>query len=338
MDFKYGLMTDLHFGISNNNSDILNWQKKAMNKSIKYFKNNNVNNIIILGDVFDNQNLNSTLIMYEVIKIFGKLSSEFDNVWVLVGNHDMYYKNSREVNILSVLLKNKYMNVHVVDQFTQIDNISLCPWIVDEKDIENIKNDNKNILIAHLEINGFYYNKQSKISTKGLNKSLFKKYDMVLSGHFHSKQHQDNIHYLGTMMPLKWNEYNEPHGIHILNTETLELTFHDLEISMFDVLKFDKDKNYDLESLDAYKNKHVKILLQNWDRDVYNKMISNIGIVSNKYSTVKLFEDEKTIQDVSEMESDENVVGEYLNKNVPERLDPDVAMKIYEKFEGEIVL
>jgi len=57
-----------------------------------------------------------------------------------------------------------------------------------------------------------------------LNRSLFARYEMVLSGHYHTRSCQNNIHYLGTQMELTWSDAGDPKYFYTLDTQSRELT------------------------------------------------------------------------------------------------------------------
>ena len=40
---------------------------------------------------------------------------------MLVGNHDIYYKNTSEVNSLTELIGGKHKNIHIYEEATEVD-------------------------------------------------------------------------------------------------------------------------------------------------------------------------------------------------------------------------
>ena len=80
---------------------------------------------------------------------------------MLVGNHDIYYKNTLRVNAPSELL-GQYDNITVYDRPTTIDidglHILLLPWICDENYDESLRSLTESpatVAMGHLEFNGF---------------------------------------------------------------------------------------------------------------------------------------------------------------------------------------
>jgi DNA repair exonuclease SbcCD nuclease subunit len=62
------------------------------------------------------------------------------------------------------------------------------------------------------------------MNTQGLDKSLFKRFEKVFSGHFHKKSDDGQIYYCGTQYEITWSDYKCPKGFHIFDTDTRELT------------------------------------------------------------------------------------------------------------------
>jgi DNA repair exonuclease SbcCD nuclease subunit len=54
----------------------------------------------------------------------------------------------------------------------------------------------------------------------------FLKFELVMSGHFHTKSQKGNITYLGNTYQMYWNDYADQRGFHIFDTDTLKLELH----------------------------------------------------------------------------------------------------------------
>ena len=110
---------------------------------------------------------------------------------IICGNHDTYYKNTNDVNAFNEILRG-YDNINAYTSAAEVDLYGVkalyIPWIVKdtfESTVEMIKQSNATIALGHLEIAGFTMHAGHVMGQDGLNPSLFDKFDMTCSGHFH---------------------------------------------------------------------------------------------------------------------------------------------------------
>ena len=102
---KIGCFTDLHIGVSSDNKNRLNETMKCIHWIIEKFKSEGVDYIIFLGDLFNSRysvNVNTLNVGISIVEL---LSENFEFVFLIAGNHDVYYKNTNEVNSVSFLEK-----------------------------------------------------------------------------------------------------------------------------------------------------------------------------------------------------------------------------------------
>lgn len=210
------LFTDLHLGI-HNNSDI--WLEKSilLAKTMSdYGTKHNIKNIICLGDFFnDRRSLNTKTI--DTAHNFIEILKDF-NLYVIIGNHDTYFKNTSEVHSLRMF--NGYEHVTIVNDRFNIENITLVSW----GSQSTHKDDNK-VLMGHFEINGHKMNNSMVVEHAELNPKDFSEYDIVLSGHFHTPSKGNNINYIGSCMPFTFNDVDSSRGFYEFDSTTLDLKF-----------------------------------------------------------------------------------------------------------------
>ena len=179
------------------------------------------------------------------ISFFDRLQNEFKMPMdMLTGNHDVYYRNTNDVNALDQLL-GQYPNIRIFRECQDMKygslDVSLIPWINSgnwDKSLAYIKNTKAPVVFGHLEIAGFQMD-QGNVCLIGLQKDLFDKFDMVLTGHFHHRSSDGVIYYLGNQYEMTWADYNDPRGYHIFDTETRELTFIQNPYTLFDKFVYD---------------------------------------------------------------------------------------------------
>jgi DNA repair exonuclease SbcCD nuclease subunit len=217
----------------------------------------------------------------------------------LIGNHDVAYKNTLEVNSPSLLL-NEYNNIEIYEEFDTVEfdgvSIDVVPWICDDNvdDIFNrMKESKAQICFGHFEIAGFEMDR-GNVCESGIDKQSLSKYDVVLTGHFHHKSTDGNITYVGTPYEMTWADWNDPKGFHIFDTETREMNFVKNPFSMFHKITYDDGKTtfedwkeYDFSKL---KECYVKVVVLNKQNpflfdhvidSLYKAGVSDLSIVED---------------------------------------------------------
>jgi DNA repair exonuclease SbcCD nuclease subunit len=309
---KVAIITDQHFGARNDSIAFLDFfQKFYDNTFFPTIDSNGIDTVLILGDTFDRRKYVNFYALDRAKKMFfDKLEERGITVHMLAGNHDTYFKNTNEVNSPDLLLQ-EYSNVIVIDKPENIviDGTSICmmPWICPEnyqESLDMMQNTKAEICMGHFEIAGFSMYRGME-SHDGLDKSIFQKFDLVFSGHYHHRSSDKHIHYLGNPYELTWQDYNDPRGFHLFDTDTRKLEFISNPYRMFERLEYnDKDSEpIDLDSLDL-KNMYVKLIVLN-KTDFY-KFDKFIGKLYNKGCA-----DIKIVEDMSEF--NEGEIGEEIS-------------------------
>lgn len=186
---------DIHFGQKHNSRIFNDDCEEFVNWFIAESKKRNIDTCICLGDWHHNRNsINVSTLNYTVSNI-SKLSKNFKQVFILAGNHDLFYREKREIH--SLPMGKEFDNVTIVDDIMVIDDVALVPWLVEDEWKETTKVKSK-YMFGHFEIPGFKMNAMIEMPDHGgINKTHFKHQDLVFSGHFHNRQSQGNIHYIG---------------------------------------------------------------------------------------------------------------------------------------------
>ena len=223
---------------------------------------------------------------------------------VIVGNHDVTYKNTNEINAMHELFDH-YNNINVYTEALDIEydgcNVAMVPWINSgnyEQTLQYLKETKAQVVFGHFEIAGFEMDR-GNICHTGMDKSTFDRFDTVLSGHFHHKSTSGNITYLGNQYEITWADYNDPRGFHVFDTETREITFVQNPHRMFHKINYDDGttdfeywKAYDYASLkDAYVkvvvlNKQNPYLFDNVVDNLYKAGVGDISIVEDFTETI----------------------------------------------------
>jgi len=213
---KICCISDFHFGVHQDNSI---WHNISLNfiKDLKQkLINMNIKDIVICGDVNNDRNEISLNTMFIINKAF-KMLKDF-NIFILVGNHDAYYRDRSDINSLSLL--DGWDNINVYDTITTINEfdqtITFCPWATELEKIPK-----SDVLFGHFGITGFKMSK-GKICAEGLNSyDILGKSSLIISGHFHLREERKykdgTILYLGSPYELNWGESGGKKGFYILD-------------------------------------------------------------------------------------------------------------------------
>jgi hypothetical protein len=123
--------------------------------------------------------------------------------------------------------------------------------------------------MGHLEVDGFAMTGQGMVSTSGWEKEHFKRFETVFSGHFHHKNDDGQIFYLGTPYEIYWNDCDDPKGFHIYDTATKELERIVNPFTIFKKIYYDDSQNdYSKHNVTQYKDHYVKVIVVN-KKDLY---------------------------------------------------------------------
>jgi len=309
---KIAIITDTHAGCRNNslvfNDYFLRFYEEIFFPYLE--KNQDIDTIIHIGDVFDNRkHIQLNILSNWREKIFERLEKLRKNVHIIVGNHDAHWKNSNEVNSPKELLSQYNWEVYEHPTTIDFDNLSICflPWINESNYIQSLKEiqDTKaQVCMGHLAIQGFEMF-AGHVAESGLDRSIFGKFDLVFSGHFHHKSNEHNIHYLGSPYPMTWGDYGDPRGFHIFDTDTRELQFIENPIQIFHKVYYnDSDKSFENITEEDYSHltgMFVKIIVQKKENpywyDLFLETIqkhdpADISIVDSTYENDVEYSDE----------------------------------------------
>ena len=215
---------------------------------------------------------------------------------ITIGNHDTYYKNTSEVNSMDELVGDGCINVYTEPEIVDFDGLPvlLIPWINANnynKSMEALSSANADILMGHLEINGFAMNAGQMVCEGSWDKTEFKRFETVFSGHFHHKNDDGQIYYLGTPYEIYWSDYNDPKGFHIFDTETRELERIVNPYTIYKKIYYDDTVNgYDNHNMSQYKDHYVKVIVIN-KKDLYQFDKFTDKLLAADAYEVKIIED-----------------------------------------------
>ena len=295
---KICILGDTHFGVRSDSPNFLALQDKFYtNVFLPYLIENDIKVVWQLGDMFDRRKyINFNTLAESKRFFFQPLQDAGIEIHTLLGNHDLYYRESLSVNSTGLLL-GEFTNLHIYDKMTKwdVDNtsIDIIPWICKEnveEAFEFIRDSKSDLCFGHFEILGFSMYKGME-SHDGLSGNLFAKYEGVYSGHFHTKSDKENIHYVGTPYEMTWSDYNDQKGFHIFDTETRQTEFIKNPYTMFLRHEYNDELNdYDTIDIAQFQQKYIKIVVvKKTDYYKFDQFLKKL-YESNTYE-IKILED-----------------------------------------------
>jgi DNA repair exonuclease SbcCD nuclease subunit len=213
---KAAVFSDLHLGLKSN-SQIHNTDcEEFVDWFIDTAHSNNCETGIFCGDWTHNRNSISLTTLNVGIRLLEKLGSSFDNFYMILGNHDLYYKNKRD--IYSFKFAKHIAGITIVEDILTINDVSLVPWLVDDE-WKRVKKLKSKYIFGHFELPTFLMNAMVQMPNTGeLQVEDFAKQSYVFSGHFHQRQSQKNVHYIGNAFPHNYADtWDDARGMMILD-------------------------------------------------------------------------------------------------------------------------
>jgi DNA repair exonuclease SbcCD nuclease subunit len=124
--------------------------------------------LVHLGDVYDSRQSLNLRVLNLGIEIFEELSDIFkDGIFIICGNHDIFNKNTNEVNSLKSLKWIPRVNIFEEPESVKFGDksIFLMPWRKDyQADTETIEGAKEHdYMFCHTDLKGLMFNKFTRI-------------------------------------------------------------------------------------------------------------------------------------------------------------------------------
>lgn len=271
---RIAIVGDLHIGARNASAVVAEYQLKFLtNQLLTTLKTQKITEIIQLGDVFETRKYSNHIILDKwKTRFFDLLDAAGINVHIILGNHDISYRNTLSVNSPNLFLSH-YKNVHIYDKPQDVKvegfNFLFLPWICTENYDDSmalIKKSKSKIALGHLELANFEMYR-GQLAHEGMDKKIFKRFSYVFSGHYHHRSDDGHIYYFGSPFEFTWADYNDPRGFYVFDPTNSEFEFIKNEYNIFCRVEYnDKDKGADYwKTFDkaTFKDKYVKLIVVN---------------------------------------------------------------------------
>ena len=201
---KVACFTDLHVGAKSNSTVHLQDCEDFIDWFIAEAKEAGCETAIFLGDWSHNRNSMNLYTLDTSIRCLEKLGSAFEQFFWFPGNHDLFYKDKRDIH--SSIFGRHIPGVTVVEGVTTLNDVTLVPWLVGDewKTMRNVKS---RYVFGHFELPKFFMNAMVQMPDHGeLRAEDFVGPEYVFSGHFHKRQQNNNVIYIGNAFPHNFSD------------------------------------------------------------------------------------------------------------------------------------
>jgi DNA repair exonuclease SbcCD nuclease subunit len=201
---KVACFTDIHFGLKSNSQthnqdceDFVDW-------FIATAKEQGCETCIFLGDWHHNRNSINLITLDTSLRCLEKLGAAFEQFFWFPGNHDLFYKDKRDIH--SSAFGRHIPGVTVVDGLTTLDDVTLVPWLVGDE-WRKMKDIKSKYVFGHFELPKFFMNAMVQMPDHGeLQAEDFNGPDYIFSGHFHKRQTNNKVVYIGNAFPHNFSD------------------------------------------------------------------------------------------------------------------------------------
>ena len=196
---KVAVCTDIHWGLKSN-SLVHNHDCEAfIDWFIAKAKEEGCETGMFLGDWHNHRaSINLQTLQFSV-RALEKLGAAFDRFYFIPGNHDLYYRDKRDIH--GAEWAKHLPNIHICNDWVEEGNVIIAPWLVgdDHKRLPKMK---AKYMFGHFELPHFKMNAMIDMPDHGEFKvNSFNGIESVFSGHFHLRQQKKNITYIGNCFP-----------------------------------------------------------------------------------------------------------------------------------------
>lgn len=222
---KLALFTDIHFGRRSNSRvhnqdclDFITWFCEQVKDRADY------SHVCFLGDWFESRsaiNIETLDMAYDGLKLINDLGLP---IYFMVGNHDLHRRTTRDIH--SVRIFQELSNIKVIEEVHVEDNMLFSPYLFEEEYAKLIEYNNLWAWLGHFEFKNFILTGNTRVMDHGPDHKIFSGPKQIMSGHFHKRQSQDNVTYIGNTFPMDFGDAGDyERGMATYYVEESKLTF-----------------------------------------------------------------------------------------------------------------
>lgn len=305
------------------NSRLINLAN-AMIEAREYCVENDIDTVIIAGDISHNRSAVPTVVQNVEYKVLESFKLKGITLIIIKGNHDCVDNSDYSEHSLVT-----FQNIaKIIDKPTTIlrngTQILCIPFSPNKSIITSAINTfnplvstDANIIVAHLGVTGGVTGKNSYVLADQYTAEELRyeddDIDLVVLGHYHKPQivpgTDKKMFYAGSPLQNNFNDEGENHGFWIFDTKSKQLDFHPLHGPKFITIKNDNYKDFSKEDLE---NNFIRIVST---IDEISQIKESIELNENvRIETQKEYETEHR-SDISSSMSFCETVRQYANEN-----------------------
>lgn len=363
-------LADLHLGKILQEQPLIEDQKYMLEEIIKKVKEENIEIILISGDIYDRsipQTDAVDMLDYFLNKLIKDLKKQ---VFMISGNHDskerlgfgnkifendgLYISSKYEGQIKKVELQDEYgkLNIYLlpfikpveVKKYFEDEILSYDETIKKIIEKENIDETQRNIILTHQFVTCIGEEVErtdsETISLGGIDNvdiSNYDKFDYVAIGHVHRPQRigRDTARYAGTMLKYSFSEVNHKKTIPIIDfKEKGNINIKLVELTPLRDMREIKGPIEELTKKENYKNTntedYIKAIITN-EEPVYDA----IGQIRKVYPNVLKLEIQNSKSSVSQNDEKEKELQNIKNKSEVELFNEFYKFQNYTELNDE---
>lgn len=296
-------------------------QRDAFNKMIKYIKENSIDYLFIVGDLYEHEYIRKSTIEY-INNSFKEIPNT--KIYITPGNHDPYINNSyyskynwsENVRIITKLQKFEENEIDIY-------GYGFTDFFSERIELPSRLNKQKiNLLLMHADLNGSNneIGEYNPILESRLKESEF---DYIALGHIHKKNMDDlKMVYPGSMVSGGFDELGS-HGMieGEINNQTKEITIKFISLDNKEFIK----QEYDISSIHSEEEIIEKLNSIGTEENKYYEYIligdKNIEIDTNRIlrniedkKIIKIKDNSKFKYDLDSISKEKNLRGIFVNE------------------------
>jgi hypothetical protein len=330
---KAAICTDIHWGLKSN-SLVHNRDCEAfIDWFISKARAEGCETGMFLGDWHHHRASINMQTLHFSLRCLEKLSKAFDRFYFIPGNHDLYYRDKRDIH--GAEWAKHIPNIVIVNDWFREGDVTIAPWLVGE-DHKKIHRLSGTYMFGHFELPHFKMNAMVEMPDHGeISVNHFDGFDSVYSGHFHMRQKKENVTYIGNCFPHNFADAGDSaRGMLVKAWGEPDQYFSWPDQPLYRVLKLSEAID---NGANIFKpNMHVRVELDigisyeeaNFIKETFVKdyNLREMALIPVKHSSV---ETDLAPGDVK-FESVDQIVTDQITNIESEFYDPKLLLKIYQ--------